>query len=445
MNYRFTAEYQSLIVSALLQDSTLLVSSRDALRPEYFENYSEQEIIRLLLEFFDKYRQKPGRDTVVQIVYDRATKIGLRDGDRDKLVTDLYRIYSIPLQTADIHRIRDQVAQFGRIQALKIAMMDSINLITDFEKGDDTVQLEGVEKKIQKALIVGAAKNIGIDLVTVLPNMRALCTESDLGSSDRRVSTGYQTMDRYLKGGLGGGEIAFVMAPSNKGKSMVLVNLAAAGFKQGKKVVYFSFEMKEPEIASRLAANMTNCEISKVQENDCVYLQKIRDLSICFDKRNLRIIYVKPSEATANNLRSILMSIETLEGWTPDLILVDYLDEMAVPPAGKKGDDSYNAYGRLASELLDLAVVYRCPLWTASQVNRDGYDKEKAPSLDTIGRSMQKIDKAEFVVTIIQSESEAVEHKMQLKILKNRRGPGVGWRIPCRAELAKAQIYEVTQ
>lgn len=438
MQYQFTKEYQSLIVAALLQDSSILTAARDALKPEYFEGAAEQEIVRTVTEFYDQYRQRPLRDTLVQIIYDRAKRLGWSDDDRNKLVTDLYRIYAIPLQTADIHQIRDKVAQFGRTQALKIAMMEAINIIADYEKGEP-VELTSVEHKIQKALIVGAAKTMGISLPQHMPDIRALCRSNELANVDRRVATGYPTMDRFLGGGLGGGEIAFIIAPSNKGKSMILVNLAAAAFRQSKKVVYFTFEMKEPEVASRFAANLTDCEISKVQENDAHYLKKVQELSFVLATRNLRIIYVKPSDATPNNLRSILMTIETVEGWTPDAIFVDYLDEM-VAPTGKREDDTYNAYGKLTTDLLSIAVDYKCPLWTASQVNRAGYENE--PSLEDVGRSMQKIDKSEFVIAPVQNEEQAKKGKMILKILKNRRGPGVGWRISCTSILTKARIIE---
>ncbi len=439
MGYNFTRDYQSLVVAALLQDVGLLVSSRDALKAEYFDAHAEQEIIRMVLEFYDRYRQRPLRDTVVQLVYERAARLGWRDDDRDSLVKNLYRIYGLPLQNADIAKIRDEVTQFGRIQALKIAMLESIAIISDFEKGEP-VKLETVEQKVQRALIVGSSKHLGISFPQVASNIRELLTTHDMSNVDRRVQTGYATIDRFLGGGLGGGELAFVIAPSNKGKSMILVNLAAAAFRQGKKVVYFSFEMKEPEIASRMAANLTDCEISRVQENDMIYQRKISELAYAFSSRNMRIIYVKPSEATPNNLRSILTTIESVEAWRPDIIFVDYLDEMVPPRAGRTEDSDYNAYGQRASELLSIAVDYLCPLWTASQVNRDGYAKE--PALENIGRSMQKIDKAEFVIAPVQDETQAKERKMLLKILKNRRGPGVGWRVKCATDLAKARIIE---
>jgi replicative DNA helicase len=388
----------------------------------------------MLLEFYDRYLQKPSRDVLLQGLYDRSNRLGWDVKDRDRMVEHLHTIYTYPLQDADTKHVKDQIAQFGRIQALKGAMLESIAVVDDFDRGDERAKLESVEQKIRSALSVGSTKNLGISLSHVMQDMKSLCGTHDLAAIDRRVPTGYPSMDRCLKGGLGGGELGFVIAPSNRGKSMVLVNLAAASFRAGKKTIYFTFEMKEPEVASRMAACLTNCTIDQVQSGDLTYHQKIGEIKYILDQRNYRIIYVKPSDATPSNLRAILMKIETMEGWKPQAIFVDYLDEMPVAPS-KNDDDNYNGYGKLASELLSIGVDYQCPVWSASQVNRSGYEGD--PTLQSIGRSMQKVDKAEFVITIILDRD-----KMILKILKNRRGPGVGMRIKCVPELEKAIIRE---
>lgn len=437
--YRFTPEYQSLVVAGIVSDPRLLIECRDSLRADYFDAFAEQELSRIILDFYDRFRQRPSPDTVVQLIHERSAKLGWEQKDRDSLVSEFYRIMSMPLHDADLARLRQEVAKFGRIQALKLAMLDSINLIGESEKGAD-VSLESVEVKVRQALAVGSAKSIGVSLSHVMSDMRALCASSNLGSIDSRVLTGFATIDKCLKGGLGAGEIGFVIAPSNRGKSMILVNIAAAAMRSAKKVIYFSFEMKEPEIASRLAANITDTTIDKVQANDAIYLQKVADLKPVLDTRNLRVVYVPPSDATANNLRSIIMRIETLEGWTPQMIVVDYLDEMAVV-SGKDEDSMYQAYGNLTSDLLAMAVDYKCPLWTASQVNRDGYGDAGA-GLSHTGRSMQKIDKSEFVVTPYATDDMVKSGKLILRILKNRRGPGVGLRIPCIADFSKARILE---
>ncbi|TXH14536.1 MAG: hypothetical protein E6R03_09105 [Hyphomicrobiaceae bacterium] len=443
MNYQFTEQFQLLTVACILKDPTLLAEIRDAIKPEYFNSYSEQEIIRVATELFDKVHEKPSRDVLAQSLIDRANRLGWDPKDRDNLLSRLYSIYDLPLAEADVKHIRDKVASFGRIQACKLAMLESISMIEDFEKGSDKVNLADIETKVQRALSVGAEKRRGVNLSHALFNMKAVCSNHDLSSIDRRVATGYPSIDRMLKGGLGGGEIAFVIAPSNKGKSMILVNLAVAAFRANKKTVYFSFEMKEPEIVGRMAAIMSHCTIDQCQKEDPAYVAKINELRFLVEQRQLQVIYIPPSQATPGNLRAILMWLQSVDGFTPDALFVDYLDEMPVP-GNRRGEDDglYQGYGKLASDLLSIGVDYKCPVWTASQVNREGYG-DAGPTLATIGRSMQKVDKAEFVITLLQDELQYKKNELVIKVLKNRRGPGVGTKIKCVSDMTKALIYEL--
>lgn len=442
MNYQFTEQFQLLTVACLLKDPNLLVEVRDAIKAEYFTAHSEQEIIRVAVELFDKVNERPSRDVLVQAIYDRATRLGWDARDRDGLISRLYSVYELPLAETDVKHIRDKISSFGRIQACKLAMLESIGLIEDFEKGNDSVRLEQIESKIQKALSVGVEKRNGINLSSALFSMKDLCKSHDLSSIDRRVATGYPTIDKMLKGGLGGGELGFVIAPSNKGKSMVLVNLAVAAFRAAKKTIYFSFEMKEPEIVSRMAAILSGCTIEQCQNEDPAYLTKIREIRYLIEQRHLKVIYIPPSQATPGNLRANIMWLQAVEQIEPEVFFIDYMDEMPVAQ-GRRGDEEslYQGYGKLASDILSLGVDYKCPVWTASQVNRQGYEFE--PSLHSTGRSMQKIDKAEFVLTILQDEIQRGRNEMYFKILKNRRGPGVGTKIKCVSDLSRAMIYEM--
>ena len=131
MNYQFTEQFQLLTVACLLKDPTLLVEIRDAIKAEYFSSYSEQEIVRVAVELFDRVHEKPSRDVLVQHIYDRANRLGWDPKDRDGLISRLYSIYELPLAEADAKHIRDKVSSFGRIQECKLAMLESIGLIED--------------------------------------------------------------------------------------------------------------------------------------------------------------------------------------------------------------------------------------------------------------------------------------------------------------------------
>lgn len=446
---KYTSAYQDLIVACALQDPQFLVQTRDSLDKSFFTDSDNQEIMSLALKHYDQAAKAPTRIELEQSMVVRAQTLGWSEQAVGSVLTAVGRRYESDLGQVSLERVRDDVATFGRLQSLKSAIMDSIAVIEAADRGDERANLEDVEKKVRKALTVGAVKELGINLLDFMAHPKSVVDASKFSSAASRVVSGFPTIDGVLDGGLGGGELGFVMAPSNRGKSMVLANMAAAAFRSGKKVVYFSFEMKEPEIAARITARLVNVQpavaqspmVNEIKGQSQSYLDMAGGAVEYYKGTgaDLRIVYIKPSEATPNNLRSVLMNIQATYGWSPDVIYVDYLDEMTLP-SSKHLDDSYNKYGEISSDLLSIAVDYSCPLWTASQVNREGYLQE--PSLDTAGRSMQKIDKAEFVVTIVQSDGDKKQNRLFLKILKNRRGPGPGKRIECIADFTRSTISE---
>jgi replicative DNA helicase len=450
---KYTAAYQDLLVAAILKDPQFLVHTRDSLDRTFFTSSDNQEIMDIALKHYDKSAKTPTQTELEQALLARAVNVGWQEGSINELMNAVRSRFECDLSLVSLETIREDVSKFGRLQSLKSAIMDSIAVLEAADKGDDTANLEDVERHVRRALTVGAVKETGVSLLDFMAHPKSIIEASKYSSPERRVTTGFHYIDMVLDNGLGGGEIGFVMAPSNRGKSMVLANMAAAAFSSGKNVVYFSFEMKEPELAARITARLINQNptqpvspsINDIKGQSANYMNMAPDVVNYFRSinANLRIIYVKPSEATPNNLRSVLMNIQAIEGWAPDVVYVDYIDEMTLPASSKpKGDDSYSLYGQIASDLLSIAVDYSCPLWTASQVNREGYLQE--PTMDTMGRSMQKADKAEFILTILQSDREKKEHKLRLKILKNRRGAGVGHRIECIEDFQRATIYETS-
>lgn len=449
---KYTAAYQDLIVACILKDPQFLVHTRDSLDRTFFTSSDNQEIIDISLKHYDKSAKTPTQPELEQAVLARATNVGWQEDSIRDLMKSIRSRFESDLALVSLEQIREDVSKFGRLQSLKSAIMDSIAVLEAADKGDDTANLEDVERHVRRALTVGAVKETGISLIDFMAHPKSIIDSSKYSSPEKRVTSGFPYIDQVLDNGLGGGEIGFVMAPSNRGKSMVLANMAAAAYASGKNVVYFSFEMKEPELLARITARLinqnpaqpTSPSINDIKGQSPAYMNMAGEVVKYFRSlgANLKTVYIKPSEATPNNLRSVLMNIQATEGWAPDVIYNDYIDEMTLPQgSGLSGDDSYNKFGQIASDLLSIAVDYECPLWTASQVNRDGYNQE--PTMDTIGRSMQKVDRSEFVVTIIQSDREKKENKLRLKILKNRRGPGVGHRIECIADMQRATIYEI--
>ena len=80
-----------------------------------------------------------------------------------------------------------------------------------------------------------------------------------------------------------------------------------------------------------------------------------------------------------------------------------------------------------------MAVNYNVPVITATQLNREGYRSDSAPSLTQVGESMEKVNKADAILFLqeakIKEGHKEVKGKkeffkrIKMTLLKQRNGP----------------------
>jgi hypothetical protein len=133
------------------------------------------------------------------------------------------------------------------------------------------------------------------------------------------------------------------------------------------------------------------------------------------------------SSTNANHLRAYLKEFEIVNGFTPDFLVVDYLDLMC----SVQQISAENTFIRdkfIAEELRALANEHNLILITASQLNRGS---QLVESVEDIGQAhiaggISKINTADNVVAIIQTPQMKARGEMMFKLLKTRSSAGVG-------------------
>ena len=126
------------------------------------------------------------------------------------------------------------------------------------------------------------------------------------------------------------------------------------------------------------------------------------------------IKYFPAGSATTGDILVYLEELK-LRGYKIKLVAVDYLDKLKA--LNTQYSDQYRlALGEITQDLKSLAVRVGCPVTTATQFNKSGYDA-KEQHLGLIGESGKKIDHADviFLLTMMQNE-------MQFFVGKNRDG-----------------------
>jgi len=222
-----------------------------------------------------------------------------------------------------------------------------------------------------------------------------------------RVPFDLEFFNKITKGGLPRKTLNIILAGTGVGKTLFMTHCAAANMMIGKNVLYITMEMAEERIAERIDANLMN-----VTMDDLKNLPKQM-----FDDRISRIknktegkLIIKEYPTAAGNVthfRNLLEELKIKKKFIPDVIFVDYLNicSCARFKLGN-GMNSYTYVKGIAEELRGLAKQFNVPVWTATQVNREGAKSSDMEMTDT-SESFGLPQTADFFFALIENEELA--------------------------------------
>lgn len=392
MESQYPQQYEfRLKIASLTLDPLWMGRVGRVILPDYFETDAEQEVVRAIYDYKDKYGKLPRDPEDISAM--------CTDPAADDIV---YQIFEYRYGDYDMDMPKDVAIQWAKEQSVKIAILESID---DVKKGNLRAPLERME------LAVAIGEDIlppGIDLVEDIDQwLYTLWTD--------KVCTGWHHMDAHLDGGLGAGELGIILAPTNRGKSVALVNIAvaAAGMGSNKNVLVATHEMKAELYAKRMAARIMfrfPNRYGKLNE----YENEFLELAAKLIPGSIKVIG-GPRRMGVHDLEDEVNRLMD-DGWKPDIIIDDYAD-LLVPP---------RTYGELRHELTSTYKWLReyggelgCPIWTASQVGRAAYSKEVIRT-EHIAEDIGKANTADVIVAICQTEEEARKRRCRLFMPKVR-------------------------
>lgn len=370
------------------------------IRPEFFELEAEREVCKALHKFYSQYNRPPCEDEL------EAMLVG-KDGVSE-LVCSIYDLAT----DGDLEYAADNVIKFAQEQAMKLAILDSVG---DIEGGNLSKPLE----RCRQALTVG------LDITDVGLELKKDMSWAYAEAMSVKMQTGIHHMDALLEGGLGRGELGVIMAPTNVGKTMALVNIGcgAAGIMGKATVVHITVELSAKKVAKRYAAR-TVFKWLKRENDPSEYIMEFQDSA---HKRMPGNVYIKEwptGNASINDIDAYLERLKLL-GIVADVVIVDYPDELRHAGVGE-----YRLIlGRTFSELRALAIKWDVALWGATQAGRQALAKEMV-TLDDISESMEKANKSDVIVAVCQTRLEKEDNVLRLFGAKVRDGEG-GWMVQC--------------
>lgn len=419
--YRWDLRYQQEVLGMLLMDKVFLIQSMQLIRPEYFVDKAHEVICDILFRYFSRYNQLPAKFVI-------ANEIRERYPDNDKRVL----IYTGELEALTASYIPglesrdaclDKITEFAKEMALRAAVSRTLDLL----ESTDRERWTKIEDLFKKALLTDRNFDIGLDYFQTLDERY----ERMIAQMERKevFTSGFDQIDRGLTaGGICRGELAAYMGVSGAGKSLMLVKAAVQNLVNayeveatGKKILYVSLEMSEDKLAKRFDSMVSQVDINSLIDKKDIVKNAIREqIRGEDDKRKLIIKQFPAGTADVNTIRAY-MAQTALYGWSPDLVIVDYVGELK----DYEGIKTYESRQRLVRDLRALAVEHNVAVFTALQANRRGKEEQQDDSpiddsmlADSYGQSRV----CDAIWSINQSPAEKEMGLARIYIAKHRDG-----------------------
>ena len=400
------------------------------LKKEYFSDRKELTAVKILLDFFEKYN-KPATQEILSI------EIGNISGLTDKEVPE-YQKFAADLTKTETNDewLLSETEKFCKDKAVYNAILQSIKII---EGNDKVHQKDAIPSILSDALGVCFDNHVGHDYIE----------DSDARFDfyhrvEEKIPFDLDMFNKITKGGLSKKTLNIALAGTGVGKSLFMCHVSAGALMQGKNVLYITMEMAEERIAERIDANLLNLTMDEL---------KVVDKDI-FDTRIGKVaskttgkLVVKEyptASAHAGHFRALLEELKMKREFTPDIIMIDYLNICASQRMKMShGVNSYTYIKSIAEELRGLAVEHNVPIISATQTTRSGFTNSD-PGLEDTSESFGLPATADFMFALISNEELEGLNQIIVKQLKNRyNDPGYYKRFVIGIDRAKMKLYDV--
>jgi replicative DNA helicase len=377
------------------------------LKTEYFHDPVERMVFSSAREFIVKYNALPTKEAIV-IDLNKNSDINEEQFKHLGQLMEELSSEDVP----ELSWLINETEDFCKDKAIYNAIMESIHIIDDKSK---TKTANAIPEILSDALAVSFDVHIGHDYLEDADERYEFYHRVE-----KKIPFDLEYLNTITGGGTPSKTLNIVMAGTGVGKSLFLCHHAANCLSQNNNVLYITCEMAEERIAERIDANLFDITIDSVQDlPHILYKKKLENLKSKL-KSKLIIKEYPTATANANHFRALLDELWMKKKFKPDIIFIDYLNICA--SARLKSGNNVNSYTyikAIAEELRGMAVERNVPIFSATQVNRGGFNNTDIGLEDT-SESFGLPATADFMIALITTEELEELNQIMIKQLKNR-------------------------
>jgi len=405
---------QLYILNALLSDANFAIKYLDKFEPKFFAAPVGRMIL-CIKRFFTVYHRVPTTEQLMKTLLPKLVK-----EDQEKLeesIDCLNECRQLEMKEDFSQWIEDESKTFIRIQRITHALTQCLEHL---DKGDP----ETAANMVLKASEIHFDEDLGLDYFEDLEKRM-----EELRNPALVIPSGHEKLDLAIGGGWRPKSLIMFGAATNVGKTLILGHIAYKLIEQGMDGLYITLEINQNVLANRIDANLSDIAMSDLSSNVDELMERVirkrkereqlskEDASVKPFGRFI-IKECPPGFLNANGISALLRELQLKRGFRPKFICVDYIGLM-VPNGRAFSDNTYGKMKTITEELRAVGVMNNIPVFSAVQVNREGYNTTHV-GLEKTSDSMGIAHGADLMIMVSRDENADTENKMYWNVAKSR-------------------------
>ncbi len=288
--------------------------------------------------------------------------------------------------------------------------------------------LDSTEQKIydiRKGKTSGALQRLS-DVISaeVYPNLVKISSEN--ADEFKGIPTGFSKLDE-ITSGLNRSDLVLIGARPAMGKTSFALNIARNVAMTGKKVIFFSLEMSNEQLAARVLSTEARVESNKLRSGNISSEEWMRLAEATDRLTKCNLYFDDTSSITVPEMKSKIKRTKDV-----DVIIIDYLGLME---SAKKKENRVQEVTEITRSLKMLAKDLKIPVVCCAQLSRGPEKNGKSsnrPMLSDLRDSGSIEQDADIVLMLYregyyksssQNADEIDMTQADVDVAKNRHGP----------------------
>jgi len=413
--------FESILLKKLTHSSQFFGKAMPILRKKYFTDLGNQELFRLIKDYYGQYREIPSLVELVTKVKD------VSNAEIRKEIIKSLEIISKTDEAKNVDFLLDETLSWVKdalyLEALRIG---SDGLM----KKDDDMKLKA-QKLMDERARVSIDSDLGLDFDDI-DTMIHYYSERMIG-----IRTQHKQMNKRLGPGFLPGTLSVILAASGIGKSLMMTDLISGMIKEGKNILLLSLEMSDKEIMKRVHANAMDLPINSLihlskTEGELKELEQQGEQIIC--KQDILDAYNRMKTSgtcgkffvkdyptgslSALMIEQIVEQYRIEQGIEFDIIFVDYLGIMKSDLVSQSAG-LYSYVKSIGEEVRGSAKKMDLPIVSASQLNRGATNTTEGDNTN-VSDSLGTVMIADWMLFLLQNEELKAKKEIVCKVTKNR-------------------------